>query len=283
MPNPNVLAIHDLSGFGHTSLMAVIPIMYRMGIEVATMPSALLSANTDHPGYIIQDNSDLLEKSFQHWKELKLSFDAIYTGFLGSPKQVALLLDYLPKLKKNETITLVDPVLADEGKLYSCYTWEMVEAMRSLLAISNLITPNWTEFAFLSGYQTWEAIKPEQTKERCRKLAAWGPRYIVVTSAPNSKGEFSSIVFYDADNDYYQELDCLYAPVNFPGSGDCFSAMLLAGIINGYSIINSIKGAIAFMHKAIEISIPTVVNRITGINLAAALKNDPFLFFSDKA
>ena len=100
MPHPKVLAIHDLSGFGNTSLMAIIPIMNRMGIEVTAMPGALLSANTDYPDYILQDNTDLLKKSLMHWKKLQLRFDAIYTGFLGSPEQSYLLLENLPFFRK---------------------------------------------------------------------------------------------------------------------------------------------------------------------------------------
>ena len=282
MPHPKVLAIHDLSGFGNTSLMAIIPIMNRMGIEVTTMPSALLSANTDYPDYILQDNSELLKKSLTHWKELQLSFDAVYTGFLGSPAQVYLLLENLPSLLKKEGIVLVDPVLADEGKLYSCYTWEMVEAMRSLVSISHIITPNWTEAIFLSGYKNGKDLKTIQVYECCKKLAALGPQNIVITSAPDSQGNFFSVAFFAAENNFFREFECNYAPVIFPGAGDCFSALLLAGILNGCDIVQSIEGTIAFLEEAITISIPVVQDRKTGIDLISALKKDPHLFYSQK-
>ena len=282
MPHPKVLAIHDLSGFGNTSLMAIIPIMNRMGIEVTAMPGALLSANTDYPDYILQDNTDLLKKTLMHWKKLQLRFDAIYTGFLGSPEQAYLLLENLPFFMKKETVVLVDPVLADEGKLYSCYTWEMVEAMHSLISISNIITPNWTEAIFLSSYPNRQEIKTGQVQECCAQLAALSPEHIVITSAPNSQGKFSSVAYFAAEYDFFREFECNYAPVVFPGAGDCFSAMLLAGILNGFDLVQSIKGTIAFMQKAIEISIPVVQDRKTGIDLVSALKKDPRFFFSHK-
>jgi len=280
MPHPKVLAIHDLSGFGNTSLMAIIPIMNRMGIEVTAMPGALLSANTDYPDYILQDNTDLLKKSLMHWKKLQLRFFAIYTGFLGSPEQSYLLLENLPFFRKKETVVLVDPVLADEGKLYSCYTWEMVEAMQSLISLSDIITPNWTEAIFLTGCKTIPELRTGQVQECCAQLAALNPKHIVITSAPNSQREFSSVAYFAAENNFFQEFECNYAPVVFPGAGDCFSAMLLAGILNGFDLVQSIKGTIAFMQKAIEISIPVVQDRKTGIDLVSALKKDPRLFFS---
>ncbi|MEN6444657.1 MAG: pyridoxamine kinase [Candidatus Cloacimonas sp.] len=280
MPNPKVLAINDLSGFGTTSLLAVIPIMNRMGIEVVTMPSALLSANTDFPDYVLQDNSVLLKKSLQHWQKLQLTFDAIYTGFLGSPLQVSVLLENLLPLKNDKTLVLVDPVLADAGKLYSCYTWEMVEAMRSLISISDIITPNWTEAIFLTDFHYGQNSNGNQVQECCEKLAALGPRYVVITSAPNAKGEFSSVALFDARLGFFQEFACQYAPVVFPGAGDCFSAMLLAGLLNGYDLVTSIQGTLSFLQQAIEKSITTVVDRKTGIDLISALKTDPQLFFS---
>ncbi|MDD4309549.1 MAG: bifunctional hydroxymethylpyrimidine kinase/phosphomethylpyrimidine kinase [Candidatus Cloacimonetes bacterium] len=146
---PDTLAVHDLSGFGHTSLMVVIPILTRMGVEITALPTSLLSTNTEFPQYVMQDNTLLMEAILKHWKSLSLRFDAVYTGFLGSTDQVELLIKNIPVLKTPNSIVLVDPVLADWGKLYGCYDLRMVEAMRKLVCEADIITPNLTEAAFL--------------------------------------------------------------------------------------------------------------------------------------
>ncbi len=191
--NPKrILAIHDLSGFGHTSLLAAIPIMYAMGIEVAVLPTVLLSANTDYPDYQSLETTTYMARALRHWQELGLSFDAIYSGFLGSEVQVAMLKENLPRLMKPHAITLVDPVLGDNGKLYSCYGHDMVNAMRSLLSISDIITPNFSEAAFLLEESLPENIDSALLKDWCKRLAELGPQEVIITSAPNHEGKIDN-------------------------------------------------------------------------------------------
>jgi len=274
-----ILAIHDLSGFGHTSLLAVIPIMYRMGIEVATMPTTLLSANTDFPGYRRQDNTAMLKQVFEHWKELELRFDAVYTGFLGDPGQVEIILEYLPEMLKPNAIVLVDPVLGDDGKLYSCFDDSVVHAMKNLVACSDIITPNFTEAALLLGNQFNSS--PESLLAWCKDLSKLGPKQIIITSAPCESGDNSKLVHYSKGSAVVSEYECNYVPVSYPGAGDCFASILLAALLNGNSLATAIKGSCEFIRHAFAISLPIVEDRRTGIALAAALAKDPHSFFSE--
>jgi pyridoxine kinase len=199
--NPKrILAIHDLSGFGHTSLLAAIPIMYAMGIEVAVLPTVLLSANTDYPDYQSLETTTYMARALRHWQELGLSFDAIYSGFLGSEVQVAMLKENLPRLMKPHAITLVDPVLGDNGKLYSCYGHDMVNAMRSLLSISDIITPNFSEAAFLLEESLPENIDSALLKDWCKRLAELGPQEVIITSAPNHEYRITNEDYIFATN-----------------------------------------------------------------------------------
>lgn len=298
-PPQRILAIHDLSGFGHTSLLAAIPILYRMGIEVAALPTALLSTNTEHKDFRMFDTTALMEAHLAHWQGLKQKYDAIYSGFLGNPKQVELLLQNLARLKKPEALFLLDPVLADNGRLYSCYTWEMVAAMRKLLPVSDIITPNLSEAAFLLGNSYPESSAEVDIISWCRQLSDYGPRYVVITSAPDfaapsstlgsikphnpkqSQGvrQFQGIAYYDRDTQNKQYMDCNYLPISYPGTGDCFSSLLLGGVLNGLSVLRSALGAAKFLHWAIELSMGIVADTRDGIALATALARNPLDFF----
>jgi len=273
-----ILAIHDLSGFGHTSLLAEIPIMSRMVIEVAVLPTALLSANTDYPAYRMLDTTAFMQQSLEHWQQLGQRFDAIHSGFLGSPQQVQLLLKFLPTLIKPDSPILVDPVLGDSGKLYNCYTHEMISAMRNLLSISTIITPNYTEAAFLlnkdmSGANVSLALW-------CKELAKLGPQQVIITSAPDPAGNHSAVAYYNKLTGHYQEFYPQYEPVSYPGAGDCFASMLLAAMLRGFSIPAAIEGSIAFVKSAFHQSTHLVSDVRRGIALAIALNLDPIRFFS---
>jgi len=270
-----ILAIHDLSGFGHTSLLTAVPIFYRMGIEVAVLPTALLSANTDHPGYSSQDTYSFMHQSLRHWLRLELQFDAVYSGFLGSETQVELLQQYIPLLAKPGAPVLVDPVLGDNGRLYECYTKNMISAMRSLVGISSIITPNLSELAFLLGL----SLPVLDLRGGCQSLSLSGPAEIIVTSAPAAEGGNSSVLYYNRSTDRFTEFACQYEPIDYPGAGDCFASMFLAGLLNGFSTEMSIKGSIRFLKEAFSRSLDLVEDRRSGIALAAALREDPYKWF----
>ncbi|MDY0151814.1 MAG: pyridoxamine kinase [Candidatus Cloacimonas sp.] len=274
-----VLAIHDLSGFGHTSLLTVIPILYRMGIEVAALPTALLSTNTDYPNYHMQDNYLQMKAHLEHWAAMNMRFDALYSGFLGSPKQIAMLLNYLPEMKKPQAPILVDPVMADAGKLYSCYDAEMVVAMRSLVGIADIITPNFTEAALLLGYPYPENPAEVNLQDWCFELAKLGPRHVVITSAPLQPDTSAFVVYYERESKLFESFSCSRIPVSYPGTGDCFASLVLGGLLNGFSEAESVAGAVDYLHYAIKLSLPLVSEPRDGIALAAALATQPLTYY----
>jgi len=281
MKPKRILAVHDLSGFGHTSLLAAIPIMYRMGIETAVLPTVLLSANTDYPDYCSLDTTGFMEETLKHWRWLELKFDAVYTGFLGSEEQVDLLKVHLPHLLKAQSPILVDPVLGDKGELYGCYLSSMIDAMRSLVAISNIITPNWTEANFLLGESYLDTYPEGNLRGKCEKLSTLGAAKVIITSAPGKDGANSLVACYDRDQASYQEIQCSYLPVDFPGAGDCFASLFLAALLSGYPYSTAVAGSIRFMHSSFAQSQSTVQDRRSGISLAAALTADPKIWFGN--
>ncbi|HHZ14980.1 MAG TPA: pyridoxamine kinase [Candidatus Cloacimonetes bacterium] len=246
-----VLAAHDLSGIGHTSLVVAIAVFYRLGIRVAALPTAILSANTDHPGYSFLPFDDGLNTFIDHWQELKTHFDAIYSGFLGGPDQVDILIRAIDTLAKDDTFILVDPVLGDQEVLYSCYDADMIPAMRRLVAKADLITPNTSEVAFLLGEESledarldWEAI--------AKQLCELGPRQIAISSIPSVNTHERLCGVYDEDQDRWQTIAYGIKEGKHPGSGDMFASFLLAGILNGYDLFSSCHAAVKIIDTALD-------------------------------
>jgi len=161
-----VAAIHDLSGFGRSSLAVVIPILSTMGVQVCSVPTAVLSTHTGgFEGYSFVDLTDTLEEFFNHWHKLKIEFDCIYSGFLGSSRQIDIISKFIANFSANDPLVVIDPVMGDNGKLYSTMDREMVEKMRSLLQKADIITPNFTEAAYLLDEEYNLDITQEQIKK----------------------------------------------------------------------------------------------------------------------
>lgn len=267
-----ILAIHDLSGFGNTSLMAVIPLMYKAGIAVTALPTAILSANTCYDSYQELDSTAFMQKCLDHWQKLDLHFDAIYSGFLGNPKQVEIVCNALELFAGTDTIVVVDPVLADDGELYCCYDLQMVSAMRILVGRADLITPNYTEACLLAEFAYKPNPKPADIAVICRKLADLGASTIVITSVPGADKTHSNVVLYDARTGHDNVFECEYIPCFYPGTGDVFTAILVAEMINGSDISQSIQCAIAFVKEAILQSQSYDHDTREGVVLEHALK-----------
>lgn len=248
-----VVAIHDLSGFGKASLTVVIPTLSAMGIQVCPLPTALLSAHTGFPGFTFLDLTSEMRKIIAHWKSLNLYFDAIYSGFLGSPEQVDIVSDFIKDFSGNMPLVLVDPVLGDDGALYPTMNNEMVEKMRQLVKKADIVTPNLTEAALLSGNEYNENVPRKELVSWMRKIAENGPRYVVVTSAPSSC-DLVSVLAYDRDEDLGYGESCRRFPGTFSGAGDAFTSILLGNLLYGHGLSFSFETALGFVSSTLAIT-----------------------------
>ncbi|MBR6673303.1 MAG: bifunctional hydroxymethylpyrimidine kinase/phosphomethylpyrimidine kinase, partial [Mailhella sp.] len=168
VPILRVAAIHDLSGFGRASLTVAIPILATMGIQVCPLPTAVLSSQTGGgmTGFTFLDLTDQMGPMMDHWASLGLKFDAVYSGFLGSPDQSELAIRCIREFRAPGGIAVVDPVLGDNGQLDPTQTPEMVEAMRRLVREADIITPNFTEASFLLD----QPYRPDISEEGLRDI-----------------------------------------------------------------------------------------------------------------
>lgn len=236
-PLPKVAAIHDICGYGRCSLTVAIPILATMGFEVCPLPTAVLSSHTLFPDFVILDMTDELPKIIDHWKKMDLKFDGIYSGFLGSARQVDIVAGFIKHFETPETLVVVDPVMADHGQLYPTMPPEMVGEMKKLAAISKIITPNLTEAAFLLDRQTPEALTEQQAKDWLRALTDLGPEMAVITSAPMANRlTASTVIGFDRVDNRFWTTDRPFVPTQYHGTGDIFASVLTGSLMQGDSL-----------------------------------------------
>ncbi|WP_302163069.1 pyridoxamine kinase [uncultured Fusobacterium sp.] len=251
-----VAAIHDLSGFGRSSLTSIIPILSSMKVQVCPVPTAVLSSHTGgFEGYSFLDLTDYMEQHIAHWKSLNLEFDCIYSGFLGSPKQMKIVADFIDFFGHKNNLTVVDPVLGDNGKLYGTMNNEMVEEMKKLISKADIITPNFTEVTFLLNKPYKKEISEAEVKEWLVELANMGPKIVIVTSVPDENSHKAdrktNVIAYDKENDVFWKVSCKYIPASYPGTGDAYTSVVIGSLLQGDSLPIAIERGVQFITQCI--------------------------------
>lgn len=249
MPCPRVAAIHDMSGFGRCSLTVALPVLSAMGVQCCPLPTAFLSTHTGgFEGYTFLDMTDEMPRIADHWRSLGLKFDAVYSGFMGSERQMDIVRRFIEDFRSENTLVLVDPVMGDHGRMYRTYTPEMCCKMGHLALSAGLITPNLTEAAFLLGrpYESLSRTKVGVT-ELLSALSLGKTRSVVITGVSFDDGLLGAAC-YDADLD---EVSFAFSPqigAEFHGTGDLFASVLLGARLRGKSLAEASKAAVSFVY-----------------------------------
>ncbi len=243
-----VAAINDMSGFSRCSLTVAIPIISAMGLHCCPYPTAILSNNTEHKDFFFDDYTDKMKAYAAYWKNLNIKFDSIYTGFLGSDKQIDIVKNFIHSFKTDKNIIIVDPVMADNGKIYSTYNNSMCLKMKELIKEADVITPNITEACILSeeNYEG-ESISLDKAKKMCEKISAYGAKTIVITGIRRE----NKIINYIFDNGKADFVEIDAVDVYYSGTGDVFASVLCGALTNGNNIYTSVKTASNFVEKTV--------------------------------
>lgn len=251
-----VAAIHDLSGFGRASLTAIIPILSTMGVQVCPVPTAILSTHTGgFESYSFVDLTDTMGEYINHWKSIGLEFDCIYTGFLGSVKQIEIVSDFVDYFGNKDNLTVVDPVMGDDGKFYDTISEEMKDKMKKLIAKANIITPNFTEAAFLLNKPYSKYTDDQSIKDWLVRLSDIGPEIVIITSVPDSKtNKDTSVIAYDRNNNVFWKVRSRYIPAFYPGTGDAFTSVIVGSLLQGDSLPIAIDRSVQFITQCIKAS-----------------------------
>lgn len=250
---PRVAAIHDLSGYGRASLTVVIPILSGMGAQVCPLPTAVLSSHSGFSGFHFVDLTSHMDPMIDHWKSLNLSFDAIYSGYLGSVKQVGIVSKFIRDFRKENQIIVVDPVLGDNGKLYASFGSEMVDGMRQLIRDAHVITPNMTEAALLLGETFAADTGIPVVKSWAQRLAEMGPEVVIITSVPEPSAlPKTAVVAWSQRDARMWKVTCDYLPANYPGTGDAFSSVIVGALLQGDSLPLALDRAVHFISMGVR-------------------------------
>ncbi|MGN1195837.1 MAG: pyridoxamine kinase [Acutalibacteraceae bacterium] len=242
--------VQDISCFGKCSTSVALPILAHKKIETAVLPTALLSAHTAFPKYTCTDLTENMKTTVSDWRELKLRFDGIFTGYMLNPGQIEITYDFIREFKKDNTLVLVDPVMGDDGKPYSLLSEKSAAGLSHLCSLADVITPNLTEAAMLLGKKPKINNYDEEYVRECLfELKALGCDIPMITGVSFEQDKIGSAFLIDGKMHYLSSkkkdgVTC--------GTGDTFSSVVFACMLSGETIESAVSAALRVVDKAIE-------------------------------
>jgi pyridoxine kinase len=249
MSYKKILTIQDISCVGQCSLTVALPILSACGLETCILPSAVLSTHTaGFSGFTFRDLTDDMPAIQEHWKKENIKFNAIYTGYLGSIKQVGYVRDILKTMGTEDCVRVVDPAMADNGQLYSIFNQEYVDAMRVLCGEADILVPNITEACFLTGEAYSESYDEEYIKTLVEKLAALGAKTVVLTGVSYEPKKTGVVVYENGKIEYYAHDKIAKGS---HGTGDIYASAFVGALMNDKSVYDAAKIAADYTVKCI--------------------------------
>ena len=267
-----VAAIHDISCVGRCSLTVALPILSAAGFDTGVLPTAVLSTHTGgFEGFTYRDLTEDIEPIAKHWQSLDLKFDALYSGFLGSFAQIDLVADLFKTFRGEETLVMVDPVMADNGVLYSVYSPEMAKGMAKLCSMADIIVPNLTEAAFmLEEDYVGDNYSQDYVEKILRKLSDMGAKKVVLTGISFDPAKLGAAC-YDRETDQVSYAFNERVDGYFHGTGDVFGSTLLSGLLNNFSLAEATQIAVDYTLKCIQLTVAGNQERRYGVCFERAL------------
>ena len=252
---PRVAAVHDLCGYGKCSLGVAIPVLSAAGCDVCPVPTGLFSSHTAFPGWYMHDTTEILFDYLAAWKGIGVDIDAIYSGFLGAPEQVDRIRDLYATYPA--ALRVVDPVMADHGRVYPTYTPELCDAMAKLAEGADILTPNLTEAAIILSEpigDAWagEDITDDEARRLTDALLAKGTKTVVLKGIQRGDGLIRN--FVSAQDGSFFEVNNELLPYMLHGTGDLYCSCLLAAVMAGRTTEEAVRFAGDFVHDAMIVS-----------------------------
>ena len=266
-----ILLINDLAGYGKVALSAMIPVLSHLGYETFNLPTAIVSNTLDYGKFDILDTTEYMKNTIDVWKQLGFKFDGISTGFIVTKKQTELIINFCKEKSENGSIIFTDPIMGDNGKLYNGVSEETVKLMRKLIAVADYIIPNYTEACYLADVKYQQdgtsELELHDIIDKLRKLHA---KSVVITSVKIKDSNSMSVVGFDHKTSSYFRIDYQEIPTRFPGTGDIFSAVFIAMIMDGKTIYQATQKAMNTVKRMIEINFENV-DKYKGIPIESCL------------
>ena len=270
-----VAVINDLSGLGRCSLTAAIPVLSVMGIQPCPLPTAILSNQTGYSSYFCRDFTECMDAYIHEWKKRKLRFDGIYTGFLGSEKQILIILNFVKDFQTEKTFLLVDPVMGDDGVTYDIYGSNFVSQMKRLIHHADIITPNLTELCLLTDTNYMTLTGKRKTSDYLDSIAQLGrtlfqekTKAIIVTgilyqSVSDTESRYYNLVI--EPNQVTAISSKIYGK-SYSGTGDLLASVVCGGMVKGDSVRKSVCKAVRFLETALMETVKEHTSKNDGIH-----------------
>ena len=260
-----IVTIQDISCVGKCSLTVALPIISAMGIETAVIPTAVLSTHTAFKNFTYRDLTGDLPKIAKHWKQEKFNFDGIYTGYLGSIEQIDMLKEFFKQFKTPDNFIFIDPVMADNGKLYAGFDAKFVKEMKKLCKMADIIVPNLTEASYMLEKEYKEIYSEQEIKDILIELSNLGPKYVVLTGVSFKDNKLGVMSYNKEINEfftYFKEK----IPAKYHGTGDIFASTLVGAITNNNTLEEGLKIAVDYVWETINDTYKTNKKDAYGVN-----------------
>lgn len=265
-----VAAINDMSGSSRCSLTAAIPIISAFGMQCCVLPTAILSNHTGYDKYFFDDYTDKMGKFIDNWSEHNIHFDCIYTGFLGSIEQIEIAERFFETFCAPDTKVIVDPVMGDDGEIYSTYTYDLCEKMKRLIRYADVVTPNTTEAAILSGMEyKGDNISASDARKMAEVICGLGAKNVVITGIKREGRAINYVYGAEGEGEYSSEI----IPVYYSGTGDVFSSIVCGYLAKGDKVCDGVEFATSFIAKAAKYSYEKGLDYLEGICFEKFLKD----------
>ncbi len=268
--------INDLSGYGRCSLTVALPVVSAMGAQCCPVPTSILSNHTGYPTYFFDDYTGKLPSYIDKWKELEISFDGILTGFLGSAAQIAIVEDFIRHFAKKEMgnsprcKVIIDPIMGDHGRIYSTLTPKLCDRMKSLVAHADILTPNLTEACILTDTPYRPHFSAKELALLFDQLHALCPGCIVLTGM--DAGAYLANIVFDPISGGTVTLRKKRIAAERCGTGDLFSAIVAAGILQDMPLIAAVQKAADFICLCLKETAEYNISRLDGVVFEPFLK-----------
>ena len=265
-----VLTIQDISCLGKCSLTIALPVISALGSETVILPTAVLSTHTMFQNFTCRDLSDQIEPITNHWKREGVTFDAIYTGYLGTIGQIDQVRELFRSFREKGTMIIVDPVMADNGKLYPAFDMDYVRKNAELCAEADIIVPNITEAALMTGMEYREEYGEDYIRELLAGLNELGAGISVLTGVSLEKGKTGVMGYERKSGDYYvyqnRRIDAAYH-----GTGDLFSSTCVGEILKGRDWRDAMRIAADYTAHTIEATLQNPEKPWYGVDFETTL------------
>ena len=247
----NILTIQDISCFGKCSLTIALPIISAMGVETVILPTAVLSTHTMFKNFTVKDLTDQLIPITDHWKSEGIRFDAIYTGYLGSAEEIEIAKRIFDEFGGDDTMIFIDPVMADNGKLYPAFDMEYAKLNAGLCGKADIIVPNLTEACFMTDTEYREDYDRAYIDELLEKLAGLGAKKVILTGIAFSEGK-TGVYGLDTVTGVKIVYENNRIDAAYHGTGDLFSSVSVGALVQGVSLTDAFKLAADYTARTIE-------------------------------